>query len=196
MFERFTDNARQIVVFAEQAAREFNHKAVGTEHLLIALAELDGSPSQQILHNQGYTGDDIRNQLTMNSRKVTGKIPFTKQAKKALEDAIRGVLDRSNKTVSDIDLLLGLLQQNDDTEVITIIKALGSPYAVSTLRTEATDVLQNMQPATAGSESQDMVLVTQLILAISECSDEDLRQILRFVQLSSDERRHLLDAAD
>ncbi|MBO1420035.1 Clp protease N-terminal domain-containing protein [Streptomyces sp. FH025] len=36
MFERFTDAARQVVVTAQQEARELRHDHIGTEHLLLA----------------------------------------------------------------------------------------------------------------------------------------------------------------
>ena len=41
MFERFTREARQVVVEARELARELGHRVVGTEHLLLALAGQD-----------------------------------------------------------------------------------------------------------------------------------------------------------
>jgi ATP-dependent Clp protease ATP-binding subunit ClpA len=37
VFERFTEQARQVVVLAQESARELNHVYVGPEHLLLAL---------------------------------------------------------------------------------------------------------------------------------------------------------------
>ena len=43
MFEGFTDEARRVVVMAQQEARELHHPFVGTEHLLLGLLrEHDG----------------------------------------------------------------------------------------------------------------------------------------------------------
>src|SRR5665647_312510 len=37
MFERFTERARQVVVLAQEEARELKHNYIGTEHLLLGL---------------------------------------------------------------------------------------------------------------------------------------------------------------
>ena len=37
MFERFTTQAREVAVGAQQEARDFGHRYIGTEHLLLAL---------------------------------------------------------------------------------------------------------------------------------------------------------------
>jgi ATP-dependent Clp protease ATP-binding subunit ClpC len=37
VFERFTERARQVVVFAQDDARSLTHKYIGTEHLLLGL---------------------------------------------------------------------------------------------------------------------------------------------------------------
>ena len=37
MFERFTDRARRVVVFAQDEARGLNHNWIGTEQLLLAV---------------------------------------------------------------------------------------------------------------------------------------------------------------
>ena len=47
MFERFTGEAREVVVRAQAEARALRHDWIGTEHLLIAvLAEPQGTPSR------------------------------------------------------------------------------------------------------------------------------------------------------
>ena len=44
MFEKFTDKARRVVVLAQEEAKLLNHNYIGTEHILLALLELeDGS---------------------------------------------------------------------------------------------------------------------------------------------------------
>ena len=40
MFERFTDEARNVVALAQDEARMMRHGHVGTEHLLVALADV------------------------------------------------------------------------------------------------------------------------------------------------------------
>ncbi len=49
MFERFTDDARQAVVVAQEEARSLRHAHLGTEHLLLGLAGGEASASARIL---------------------------------------------------------------------------------------------------------------------------------------------------
>ena len=43
MFERFTEKARRVVVYAQEEARMLNQNYIGTEHLLLGLIrEQDG----------------------------------------------------------------------------------------------------------------------------------------------------------
>ena len=45
MFERFTTQAREVVMGAQHEARQLGHRQVGTEHLLLALVVACGNPS-------------------------------------------------------------------------------------------------------------------------------------------------------
>ncbi len=53
MFERFTHEARQIVIGAQQHAAEFKHPFIGTEHLLLAMTEGPGVAAA-ILRDNGF----------------------------------------------------------------------------------------------------------------------------------------------
>jgi len=55
MFERFTDEAREVVVRAQDEARRLHHHHIGTEHLLLGLLEQAGSPTQAVLVRHGLT---------------------------------------------------------------------------------------------------------------------------------------------
>ena len=64
MFERFTNAARQVVVTAEQEARDLRHGHIGTEHLLLAIvaADADGTAGR-VLHDVGVTADAVRDEV-------------------------------------------------------------------------------------------------------------------------------------
>jgi ATP-dependent Clp protease ATP-binding subunit ClpA len=59
MFERFTSEARQIVVGAQDEARRLHHGRIGTEHLLLALLAQEGSTSAAVLARHGLTHDAV-----------------------------------------------------------------------------------------------------------------------------------------
>jgi ATP-dependent Clp protease ATP-binding subunit ClpA len=62
MFERFTDEARQVVVRAQDEARQLGHDYIGCEHLLLA-ASAAGAPAAEILRGQGVTPERIRAEI-------------------------------------------------------------------------------------------------------------------------------------
>ena len=43
MFNRFTERARKVIVYAKEEARRFNHDYIGTEHILLGLIKLGRS---------------------------------------------------------------------------------------------------------------------------------------------------------
>jgi ATP-dependent Clp protease ATP-binding subunit ClpA len=55
MFERFTEDARQVVVQAQDEARQLRHHHIGTEHLLLGLLGRQGSPTAAVLLRHGLT---------------------------------------------------------------------------------------------------------------------------------------------
>jgi ATP-dependent Clp protease ATP-binding subunit ClpA len=58
VFERFTPDARQVVVLAQEEARALRHGHVGTEHLLLALLRLD-TPTAAVLRRHGLEHDAV-----------------------------------------------------------------------------------------------------------------------------------------
>ncbi|WNV76991.1 Clp protease N-terminal domain-containing protein [Geodermatophilus sp. DSM 44513] len=58
MFERFTAEARQVVVLAQEEARSLRHASIGTEHLLLALLGQD-TPAAAALRRHGLTREEV-----------------------------------------------------------------------------------------------------------------------------------------
>jgi ATP-dependent Clp protease ATP-binding subunit ClpA len=59
MFERFTADARQTVVGAQEEARRLHAGRIGTEHLLLALLAQPDSTSAAVLARHGLTHDAV-----------------------------------------------------------------------------------------------------------------------------------------
>ncbi|WP_040336965.1 Clp protease N-terminal domain-containing protein [Candidatus Blastococcus massiliensis] len=59
MFERFTSEARDVVVGAQQQARELRSERIGTEHLLLGLLAQQGTTSARVLASHGVTRDAV-----------------------------------------------------------------------------------------------------------------------------------------
>ena len=63
MFERFTTEARHIIVIAEEHAKLYGHSTIGTEHLLAALLEEQDSIPQSVLMQLGITKQNFEEKL-------------------------------------------------------------------------------------------------------------------------------------
>src|SRR4051812_37123388 len=116
MFERFTDQSRQVVVLAQEEARLMRHGHIGTEHLLVALARVGDGVATPMLAEHGLNAEKARAEVVgmigVGSAEG-GAIPFTPAAKDALEAALRESLGLGHERVEPAHLLLGVLRQRD-----------------------------------------------------------------------------------
>jgi ATP-dependent Clp protease ATP-binding subunit ClpA len=60
MFERFTTQAREVVVGARRRAGELGHDHIGTEHLLLGLLDADSGVTADLLRDAGVDADAVR----------------------------------------------------------------------------------------------------------------------------------------
>ncbi len=89
MFEKFTDKARQIILKAKEIAAEYGHNYLGSEHLLLALLELDEIPVL-VLSKFGVSVEKIKNTIEKQVQKgdFKGEVLFSPDAKRIIEFAI------------------------------------------------------------------------------------------------------------
>jgi ATP-dependent Clp protease ATP-binding subunit ClpA len=117
MFERFSGQARHVVVSAQEEARELDHNYIGTEHLLLGLLATSDSLASASLAALGYTHDNVRDALeaVVGRGKASpgGHIPFTPRAKKVLELSLREALQLKHNYIGTEHILLGLLREGE-----------------------------------------------------------------------------------
>lgn len=113
MFERFTDDSRRVVVDAQEQARLLSHNYIGTEHLLLGLS-LSGTATGPVLEALGFTNAALREsviaEVGLGKRAPEGHIPFTPNAKAAMERTLRVSLQLGHAQIRPEHLLLALLQ--------------------------------------------------------------------------------------
>jgi hypothetical protein len=114
MWARLTRRAQQVVLRAQQEARDARHDAIGTEHLLIAMTHDPESLAAEAIVAQGVSLDTVRDaasqQLGPARDAIPGHIPFTSQAKKLRDLAIREALRLGHNYVGTEHMLLALLR--------------------------------------------------------------------------------------
>jgi hypothetical protein len=117
MFERFTDEARQVVVLAQEEARALRHNHIGTEHILLGLLREDRGVAGRVLESLGVALEQVRTDVTRIVGAVEevglGQIPFTPRAKKVLELALREALSLGDQHIGSEHILLGLVRESD-----------------------------------------------------------------------------------
>src|SRR5436190_1773369 len=118
MFERFTERARQVVVFAQDEARALKHNYIGTEHLLLGLLREEEGLAARVLESLEITAEGVRAEVAMiigqgEDEATAGQIPFTPRAKKVLELALREALSLGHNYIGTEHILLGLVRENE-----------------------------------------------------------------------------------
>jgi len=129
MFERFTDQARRVVVQAQEESRLLNHNYIGTEHLLLGVLRERGTASAGALAALGVTLEPARQQvaeITGRGREApSGHIPFTPRAKKVLELSLREALQLGHDNIGPEHILLGLITEGHGVAV-EVLRVLGA----------------------------------------------------------------------
>jgi ATP-dependent Clp protease ATP-binding subunit ClpA len=126
MFERFTDQARRVVVLAQEEARLLNHNYVGTEHLLLGLIHEGQGVAAEALELLGIRLEAVRAQVEeivgRGQVAPTGHIPFTPRAKKVLELSLREAKQLGHNYIGTEHILLGLLREGEGVAAHVLVK--------------------------------------------------------------------------
>jgi ATP-dependent Clp protease ATP-binding subunit ClpA len=129
MFERFTDKARRVVVLAQEESRLLGHPAIGTEHLLLGLLREGDGVAARALDSLGIGLQRARDQLETDAgrgeARRSGHIPFTPEAKRTLEFALREAMQLGHDYIGTEHILLGLLS-HAETRGAQLLVELGA----------------------------------------------------------------------
>jgi ATP-dependent Clp protease ATP-binding subunit ClpC len=156
MFGRFTDQARRVVVHAQEEARMSNRAQVGSEHLLTGLYLAGDSVAVQALESEGITLEAVRHQLGNEAADpgrapLLGYLPYEREAKKALDLSRREALQLGHHHIGPEHILLGLLRGGESTAA-EVLADLGAQ--LSDIRDQVTGLLQDDGQADEAQDSE------------------------------------------
>ena len=113
-FERFTKDARQTMVLAQEEARALGHDYVGTEHLALGVLAGDGATAR-VLGSLGVTlaaaRSEVRELVGEGPGAHTGAVPFTPRSKRSLELALRVARERGDGYIGSEHILLAIVRE-------------------------------------------------------------------------------------
>jgi ATP-dependent Clp protease ATP-binding subunit ClpA len=128
VFERFTDRARRVVVYAQEEAQLLHHNHVGTEHLLLGLVHDGEGVAAKALEVLGIRLEALRSQVEATigrgQRTPSGHIPFTPRAKKVLELSLREAKQLGHNYIGTEHILLGLVREGEGVAA-QVLRTLG-----------------------------------------------------------------------
>jgi ATP-dependent Clp protease ATP-binding subunit ClpC len=222
MFERFTPQARQAVVLAQEEARLLQHNYIGTEHILLGLIQPGDGIAAQALSRFGLTLDvarlQVREEIGAGQQEPpSGHIPFTPRSKKILELSLREALSLGHTYIGTEHLLLGLISVTEGVgaqvvaahapgkdlnavraAVIDLIPPMGSEPARPSERggKDMTPAAEAALDAAAGFAGAAPLGSHHLLLGALSDPDSVVSRLLTSLELDLDDLRTTLQSAD
>ena len=146
MFERFTDQARRVVVHAQEEVRALGHDSIGTEHLLLGLVREGKGVGAHALLALGISReavlDRIEGAVEHGDQALSGHIPFSQRAKDTLVLSLQESRALGHRYIGTEHILLALLAPGEGTAA-QVLSGLGAtPEAV---RAQVTRLLDEHQ---------------------------------------------------
>lgn len=155
MFEKFTNRARMVMAIGSQRfACEMKSEFVGTEHVLLAVAEQTCGVGAKILKRMGISLKDVRRAVDrLASQPPLPSIgacnpPYTPRVKRVLELAAEEAYRTTSTWIDTSHLLLGLYKEEDGIAA-QVLKTFETSHGVNLdrLRAEADAILSSAAAA-------------------------------------------------
>jgi ATP-dependent Clp protease ATP-binding subunit ClpC len=122
MFDRFSEGGRKLMSLSRQAAQEFGHDYIGTEHVLLGMVAAEGTVATKVLGKFGIDAGRVRAEVTKRVRRGDHKemrqLPFTPGGRRVLEGALEEAQAFGHQHIGTGHVLLGLLRAKDATAEI------------------------------------------------------------------------------
>ena len=156
MFERYTERARRVLFFARYEASQLGSVSIETEHLLLGLLREGKGLAGRIFSRAHVSFDRIRREIeerTVFHEKISTavEIPFSREAKRALECAAEEADRLLHNYIGTEHLLLGILRE-ERSVAASILMEKG--MRLNAVRDDVVQLL-NERPALGGDPDTD-----------------------------------------
>jgi ATP-dependent Clp protease ATP-binding subunit ClpC len=128
IFDRFTERAQKVIVFAQEEAVRLNHNYIGTEHILLGLLREGEGIAAQVLKNKGVDLETVRRNTEelagVGEETVTQILGYTPRTKTVLEYSLNEARALGQNFIGTEHLLLALIREGDGLAA-SMLKGMG-----------------------------------------------------------------------
>ncbi|MDR2899660.1 MAG: ATP-dependent Clp protease ATP-binding subunit, partial [Clostridiales bacterium] len=125
MQAKFTQKAKEVIEYAQEAAVNMGHNYVGTEHMLLGLTGVLESVAQKALESQNVTIENVEEKIEsfvgVNPSQMAQPSDFTPRTKRLLEMSLAEAQRMGTGYIGTEHLLLALIKEQDSIAVRILI---------------------------------------------------------------------------
>jgi ATP-dependent Clp protease ATP-binding subunit ClpC len=147
VLERFTDQARRVVVLAQEEAGMLNHGYIGTEHILLGLIREGEGPAARALERLGIRLEAVRQQVEevigRGVQEPSGHIPFTPRAEQVLVLSLGEASQLGHGYAGTEHILLSMTREGDCVAAHVLVR-LGAD--LNRVRQQVITLLDGYEP--------------------------------------------------
>lgn len=114
MYNRFTNDAKNVLRYAQESAQKFRHDYVGTEHILLGLVLNTSGLAGQLLTQLGLTNENVSRAIETTiglGKTVPTELRLTPRTKRTMELAVSEANRLGQNYVGTEHLLAGILRE-------------------------------------------------------------------------------------
>ncbi len=122
-FDKFTENAKKALLFAESVAKKTNSTYIGTEHILLGILAKKNCSGTQILQHFGVSLENVQlvldnvGSIKMGNEQESGE-KLSRYAKKTIEDAISMAYKMGHAEINTTHILYALCTQRETAATV------------------------------------------------------------------------------
>jgi len=117
MFEKFTERAQNVILYAKDESIDLQHGFIGTEHILLGILKEEGM-SKNILNSMGVSLENIKDLIEKMEGKgdlsiAQNEVPLTPRTKRLLDLSLLEARNLNHNYVTPEHILLALISESE-----------------------------------------------------------------------------------
>ncbi|MBW9154686.1 ATP-dependent Clp protease ATP-binding subunit [Clostridium estertheticum] len=134
MFNKFTERAQKVLVYAQEEAQQLKHGYVGTEHILLGILKEQDGVCKKSLNNMKITSVEVKKLVIEyegegDVEMRRNEIPLTPRTKRLLELSLIEARNLNHNYISPEHILLALIKESEGV-AYTILANLGADFNI------------------------------------------------------------------